>query len=80
MEDYYAAMVVGWCDGWMPAVVVGHRWFEFSMCLAITRSLSSVASRPWLDVVVWVFGGTDEASKRELGCVGCGGWVSRRDG
>lgn len=49
------------------------------VCLFWVRwSLSSPVPRQ----VVWVcyFGGTDEALKGALGCVGGGGWVSRRDG
>lgn len=36
MEDYYAATVVMWCGlVWLPAVVVGRRWFVFSACLVL---------------------------------------------
>lgn len=74
MGDYYAA--VWWCDGWLPAVVVGRRYVVCLFC--VPWSLSSRVS--CLVVWVWYFGGTDEGLKAELGCVGGGGWVRRRDG
>jgi hypothetical protein len=75
VEDYYAAMAVGWCDGWLPAVVVGRRWFAFSTSLGANRSLSFGASLSGGVGMVFL-----KVLKGELGCVGCGGWVSRRDG